>query len=423
MIKKIFFLYLLLCTFVFSQSEDVIQTIPRKEKAFLDIEVTKLNTTFIKPKDLNLKNRILTLSDFTLQPSHTLLLNENPEIFSALYSVNDRLPALKQMARQTNLSYNQKTVGEIEISYNELPKTIYAGLWNKNSKTLEKIYQIDVEEFAKSQKLPKIKLEYSYSKNQHIYIDDYDLNNSYFLNIGKVYVENPSRVPVNLKWENDIHSIPFELKGTSKDEWVDSGFFSFNTIKELNTQEESGVWDIVLAIPSDSIKAAVTQNLPLQFKNNRKVTPVSNYNFTEESSTEIGPYIIHFKTSPKSGLIVEGVTEGKVILDYGELQKGGKSYSTSSQILTLKRENSDEPLFTSDAPVTFSFSNDGEITLVKNNSTSQIKGKLEVSINSSNENKKILNFVINSTLEPKDVNKVESGSYFGSNVLNITINN
>ena len=128
MIKKIFFLYLLLCTFVFSQSEDVIQTIPRKEKAFLDIEVTKLNTTFIKPKDLNLKNRILTLSDFTLQPSHTLLLNENPEIFSALYSVNDRLPALKQMARQTNLSYNQKTVGEIEISYNELPKTIYAGL-------------------------------------------------------------------------------------------------------------------------------------------------------------------------------------------------------------------------------------------------------------------------------------------------------
>jgi hypothetical protein len=422
-IKKIIFIYLLFYASLFSQSEDIIQTIQKKEKAFLDIEITKLNTTHLKPIDLDFKNKIITLANLSLQPSQTLLLNENSEIFSALYSVNGRLPALKQMAQQTNLSYTQKKSGEIEINYNRLPTTIYAGLWNKNSKNLEKIFEINVEEMTQLKTLPTIKFDLSYSKNQHIYIDDYDVNNPYFLNIGKIHINNPVRLPINVKWENDIYSIPFEVKGAAKDAWADNAFFSYNTMKELHTQEESGVWDIVLTIPPQAIKAAVAKNLPLQFKNDKRVTPISNYALTDNSSAGIGPYIIHFKTSPKSMLKVEGLTQGKVILDYGELQKGKESYSTSSQILTLKRENFDEDLLISNSPVSFQFSNNGDITLVKNNSSSKIVGKLEVSNTSSIENKKNLNFTIKSSLSEKDVNNVECGSYFGSSTLNIIINN
>ena len=136
---------------IHSMAEELIHTLPqRKEAAHLDIEVTKLNTQILKPNGHDKNNKKIYTSEIPLAETQVLLLIENPEIFGALYSVNRQLPALKNIVRQKNLTYEELENNLLSIQYENLPLELYAVLWDRQKNLVEKIYQFDLKNMAES---------------------------------------------------------------------------------------------------------------------------------------------------------------------------------------------------------------------------------------------------------------------------------
>jgi hypothetical protein len=435
----IIILYLIFSTFCFKFSKaDIIQSVPRREKALLNIEVTKLNTVPLKIRSLNSSKNTILLEDLNLDlTSHSLLLGENSENFSALFSVNGRLPAIKNILKESNLSFTPTEDSQILIHYKNLPTVFYLGVLNKKNKSLEKIYSVDTNSTfslikSQGQSSAEVSIQLFYSPGQDIYLPDFKVGADYILPIGKISIRKADTYNwVNLGWASNSNYIHFRTKENNG--WINQGVFRFRKNSEifetLNTGENSE-WEIVFTIPWASIEVALNENSPLLFKNNQQTYFEFQTGEFLDAPASFGPFQIFFgedSSAPPvvSQLIVSGgnLKDGHIFLNFGSIFKGDKkNFSVTSDIFSVERKEGDSIFSNGTGSIDFYFSNGDEVILQNLSSgrkSSNLRAKTSVVL--TEESAKNINFKIISTLQAEEIERADPGTYFGASVLNIVV--
>jgi hypothetical protein len=294
-----------------SVSEELIHSIPsRKEAAHLDIEVTKLNTQILHPTRHDKTNKQIYTSDIMLNESQVLLLIENPEIFGALYSVNRQLPALKNIARQKNVSYEELENNLLAIKYENLPIELYAVLWNRQKNVVEKIYQFDLKNMSENS------LEF------HPISSYTTAKNSLEIELGEIILENSSNTlyelstPV-LSWTNSNGALKGELFIQN-----DKLFLRLESLEKIKNYMKPRV-DNILIFPKD---------LKIISRENRSRSSTQSVNVGE-----LLPDISLNSLFPSSQLVltdIYGNLLNQVIISHGVLYSvdGNSSVSTTIQV-------------------------------------------------------------------------------------------
>jgi hypothetical protein len=421
---KIFLILSVVSLALFSQQQDeVILSIPTREEAHLDIEVTKLNIQLIKPSGLDSKNKIIAVNNISLNDSQVLLLEENPIIFEKLYSVNTKLPALREMARQTNLSYSQIGENQIEISYKEVPSKIFAAVWNRGKKVMEKVYEIDL------------------SSPVNILVENVKFRATGLLEY--ISTRNPVEIELGELFNEGEEQCLYQLSNSTLS-WTNGeetlkGHLYFRksngtTATQISTSDfsKTGGMKVILQIASISELKNYAQGktkIDLSFPKELELVAIKNEKRLSNSSINLGTHLQGKSLEVPLGYSKLSLLQGETVadsirIDHQELKKGEENYEAHSNIFSLVRENRKELLADSESKIHFSFSNDGDVVLKgQENNLNSIRGKLSVIPVSFSDGKESMKFSVKSSLDSGDVNGAKSDSYFGSSVLNIIIEN
>jgi hypothetical protein len=429
MMKKSILLYILLHTLSFAKYEDIIQAVPRKEQAYLDIEITKLNTRTLRPLSFNTASKTIIVPDISLTSSQILLLGENPDLFGALYSVNNKLPALKDIAFQTNLSYSQLDGERVAITYQEVPSLIYAAIWNRSERVVEKIYEIDLSNPISSSTMqfyPANSFTYDKSKSPM----EIELGTIYDKNGGGTLSYKFSSS--TLTWKNYNE----ELSGYLYFKFPDGS--TVTSFDASNYDELSNI-KVVLQFPSfNDIKryAQGSSKVSIKVPRELEIVPISTSSSRAKSrmvaasstanSVAVGETLQNIPmlfSSTASALKIScdnldgsSLTSDTLTIVHGDLERGKDSSKTVN--LLLSRQDSADVLTTSVDNIKLSWSStdstqtsDQSITL-SNGGSVKIPAILSLSRSSSLESGNTgFQFSITSLIRHENFDNIAGGSY------------